>query len=256
MGTAPNTHGGAMFRLVLLRHGESLWNRENRFTGWTDVDLSDSGIVEAQHAGRLLERDGFDFDIVFTSVLKRAIRTAWIVLDEMDLLWLPVFHSWRLNERHYGALQGLNKAEVAARHGERQVEIWRRSYDVPPPPLELNDPRHPSHDRRYRDLGTREIPVTEALKNTLERLLPFWHEVIAPCVKSGKRVLICAHGNSIRALVKHLDRIPDSEIIEIEIPTAVPLVYELDRDLNPCRHYYLRDQSAGGVRTRRARPCL
>jgi 2,3-bisphosphoglycerate-dependent phosphoglycerate mutase len=231
----------AAHKLVLLRHGESDWNRENRFTGWTDVDLSATGIEEARHAGRILREGGFTFDIAFTSLLKRAIRTLWIVLDEIDLMWIPVNRSWRLNERHYGALQGLNKAETAEKHGERQVKIWRRSYDVSPPPLEPSDPRFPGHDRRYANLTDAELPRTESLKDTVARFLPYWDGTIAPAVYTGKRVLIAAHGNSLRALVKHLDGISDEEIVALNIPTGVPLVYELDTDLGPLRHEYLGD---------------
>jgi 2,3-bisphosphoglycerate-dependent phosphoglycerate mutase len=230
-----------MHKLVLLRHGESDWNRENRFTGWTDVDLSLAGIEEARRAGRVLHDREFTFGVAYTSLLKRAIRTLWIALDEMDLMWIPVHRSWRLNERHYGALQGLNKAETAAKHGEEQVKVWRRSYDVPPPPLEPTDPRFPGHDRRYADLADQELPRTESLKDTVARFLPYWHETIAPVVRSGKRVLIAAHGNSLRALVKHLDGISDADIVGLNIPTGVPLVYELDGDLRPIRHEYLGD---------------
>jgi 2,3-bisphosphoglycerate-dependent phosphoglycerate mutase len=230
-----------MHKLVLLRHGESDWNRENRFTGWTDVDLSLAGIEEARRGGRVLRDRGFTFDVAYTSLLKRAIRTLWIVLDEMDLMWIPVHRSWRLNERHYGALQGLNKAETAARHGEEQVKVWRRSYDVRPPALVPADPRFPSHDRRYADLTDRELPRTESLKDTVARFLPYWHETIAPAVRSGQRVLIAAHGNSLRALVKDLDGISDGDIVGLNIPTGVPLVYELDDDLRPIGHDYLGD---------------
>ena len=230
-----------MQKLVLLRHGESDWNRENRFTGWTDVDLSPAGVEEARRAGRALLDAGFTFDVAFTSLLKRAIRTLWIVLDEMDLMWIPVHRSWRLNERHYGALQGLNKAETAAKHGEQQVKVWRRSYDVRPPALEPSDPRFPGRDRRYASLTDAELPRTESLKDTVARFLPYWHEAIAPAVRSGQRVLIAAHGNSLRALVKHLDGIGDDEIVGLNIPTGVPLVYELDNDLRPVRHEYLGD---------------
>ena len=230
-----------MYKLVLLRHGESDWNRENRFTGWTDVDLSATGIEEARRAGRVLRDGGFALDVAFTSVLKRAIRTLWIVLDEMDLMWIPVHRSWRLNERHYGALQGLNKAETAAKHGEQLVKVWRRSYDVRPPALEPTDSRYPGRDCRYADLTDLELPRTECLKDTVARFLPYWHEAIAPAVRSGQRVLIAAHGNSLRALVKHLDGIGDDEIVGLNIPTGVPLVYELDNDLRPVRHEYLGD---------------
>ncbi|MDE3156574.1 MAG: 2,3-diphosphoglycerate-dependent phosphoglycerate mutase [Acidobacteriota bacterium] len=233
-----------MHRLVLLRHGESVWNRENRFTGWTDVDLSDQGRHEAAEAGRLLRQEGFTFDVAFTSVLKRAIRTLWIALDELDLMWIPVTRTWRLNERHYGALQGLNKAETAAKHGEAQVKIWRRSYDTPPPPLAPDDPRHPSRDRRYAGLAPDEVPCTESLKDTVARFLPCWHELIAPAVRSGRRVLVVAHGNSLRALVKYLDHVSDEDIVELNIPTGIPLVYELDADLRPVGHRYLGDPEA------------
>ncbi len=228
-----------MIKLVLLRHGESAWNKENRFTGWTDVDLSEQGREEAGKAGLLLRGSAFSFDAAYTSVLKRAIRTLWIVLDEMDQMWLPVHRSWRLNERHYGALQGLNKAETAARFGEEQVHIWRRSFDIPPPPLEKSDERYPGHDPRYHDLTEKELPLTESLKDTIARFLPYWHEAIAPAVRSGKKVLIAAHGNSLRALVKYLDGISDEEIVAMNIPTGIPLVYELDEHLKPLRHYYL-----------------
>lgn len=230
-----------MYKLVLLRHGQSDWNRENRFTGWTDVDLSALGIEEALSAAKLLLEQGFTFDLAFTSVLKRAIRTLWIVLDEMDLMWIPVQRSWRLNERHYGALQGLNKAETAAEHGEEQVKVWRRSYDVRPPALELSDPRHPGHDRRYADLNNKELPRTECLKDTVDRFLPYWREAIAPTILEGKRVLIAAHGNSLRALVKHLDEVSDDDIVNMNIPTGIPLIYELDEKLRPLRHQYLGD---------------
>jgi 2,3-bisphosphoglycerate-dependent phosphoglycerate mutase len=232
-----------MTRLVLLRHGESVWNKENRFTGWTDVDLSEKGSSEAKTAGQKLHSEGFVFDLAFTSVLKRAVRTLWMVLDEMDLMWITVHNSWRLNERHYGGLQGLNKAETAAKYGEEQVHIWRRSYNVPPPRLEANDPRHPSHDPRYRDLAEKDLPLTECLKDTVARALPYWHEAIAPVLRSGKRVIIAAHGNSIRALVKMLDSISDADIASLDIPTGIPLIYELDDALAPMRHYYLADQA-------------
>lgn len=230
-----------IIKLVLLRHGESVWNRENRFTGWTDVDLSEKGIGEAKKAGQVLKKDGFIFDIAFDSVLKRATRTLWIVLDEMDLMWIPIRRSWRLNEKHYGALQGLNKAETAKKYGEEQVLKWRRAYDVRPPALEKSDKRHPSHDLRYKDLPEKDIPATECLKDTVARFLPYWHETIAPVLKSGKRVLVSAHGNSLRALVKYLDNISDEEIIKLNIPTGIPLVYELDENLKPIKHYYLGD---------------
>jgi 2,3-bisphosphoglycerate-dependent phosphoglycerate mutase len=236
-----------MHRLVLLRHGESTWNKENRFTGWTDVDLSERGIVEAREAGRLLRDGGYAFDVAFTSVLKRAIRTLWIALDELDLMWIPVTNSWRLNERHYGALQGLNKAETAAKHGEAQTKIWRRSYDIPPPPLTPDDPRHPSHDRRYANLPPADLPLTESLKDTVGRFLPYWHESIVPAIRSGQRVLIAAHGNSLRALVKYLDGIDERTITELNIPTGIPLVYELDDALRPLRHYYLGDPEAAAA---------
>lgn len=227
--------------IVLLRHGESDWNRENRFTGWTDVDLSETGLLEAHEAGRLLREGGFDFDIAFTSVLRRAIRTLWICLDELDRMWLPVEHSWRLNERHYGALQGLNKAETAAEYGDEQVHLWRRSYDVPPPPLLAGDERDPGRDPRYAALSSAELPRAESLKDTVARFLPAWHELIVPQVKAGRRVLIAAHGNSLRALVKYLDQVSDEEIPGLNIPTGVPLVYELDDALRPVRHFYLGD---------------
>jgi 2,3-bisphosphoglycerate-dependent phosphoglycerate mutase len=223
----------------LLRHGESTWNKENRFTGWTDVDLSEKGIEEAEEAARLLKEGGYTFDIAYTSVLKRGIRTLWIVLDEMDLMWIPVYRSWRLNERHYGALQGSYKAQMAAEVGEEQVLIWRRSYDVPPPALKTTDPRYPGNDPRYRDLDRKDIPVTECLKDTVNRFLPYWHDEIAPTVKSGKKVLISAHGNSLRALVKYLDNVSEEEIVSLNIPTGIPLIYELDDDLKPIKHYYL-----------------
>jgi len=226
---------------VLLRHGESTWNKINKFTGWTDVDLSDKGIEETHLAGKVLLEEGYQFDIAFTSVLKRAIRTLWITLDVMDLMWIPVYRSWRLNERHYGALQGLNKAETAAKHGEEQVLIWRRSYDIPPPPLSENDERYPGKDRRYNELSKSEVPLTECLKDTVFRVLPYWHEVIAPVIHSGKRVLIAAHGNSLRALVKFLDKVSDEEILKLNIPTGIPLVYELNKELIPIKHYYLGD---------------
>src|SRR5262245_27447040 len=228
-----------MNRIVLLRHGESTWNQENRFTGWTDVGLTDKGLREARAAGALLKQEGFAFDIAFTSVLKRAIKTLWVALEELDRAWLPVRHSWRLNERHYGALQGLNKAETAAQHGEAQVKIWRRAYDIAPPPLTPDDPRWPGHDPRYKGLSKDELPLTECLKDTVNRFLPFWTQELAPAVKSGKRVVVAAHGNSIRAVVKYLDNVSDADITELNIPTGVPLVYELDDDLKPIKHYYM-----------------
>lgn len=230
-----------MYKIVLLRHGESLWNKENLFSGWTDIDLSEQGMAEAHRAGQLLKSEGYVFDVAFTSVLKRAIRTLWITLDEMDLMWIPVHHSWRLNERHYGALQGLNKAETAAKYGEAQVKIWRRSYDIQPPALEKDDSRWPGRDPRYASLNPDDVPTTECLKDTVARFLPYWRETIAPAVEAGKRVIIAAHGNSLRALVKYLDNISDDEIVELNIPTGVPLVYDLDQDLKPIRHYYLGD---------------
>jgi len=233
-----------MYKLVLLRHGESTWNLANRFTGWTDVDLSPKGIEEAHEAARLLREGGFTFDVAYTSLLKRAIRTLWIVMDDMDLMWLPVHRSWWLNERHYGALQGLDKAETTAKYGEQQVKIWRRSYDIPPPPLTPDDPRHPGHDRRYAGLRAEELPLAESLKDTVARFLPYWHETIVPAIRSGRRVLIAAHGNSLRALIKHLDGVSDEAIVELNVPTGIPLVYELDEDLRPLRSEYLGDPEA------------
>jgi 2,3-bisphosphoglycerate-dependent phosphoglycerate mutase len=233
---------GTIMKLVLIRHGESIWNKENRFTGWTDVDLSEKGIKEAMEAGKLLKKEGYDFDIAYTSVLKRAIRTLHLALDEMDRLWLSVYKTWRLNERHYGALQGLNKAETAAKYGEEQVHIWRRSYDVLPPLLDPTDERHPSKDPRY--LGQKDLPLGEALLHTVNRMLPYWNETIAPQVKAGKRVLIAAHGNSLRALVKHLDQLSEEQIMELNIPTGIPLVYELDGNLKPTKKYYLGEADA------------
>ncbi len=230
-----------MYKIVLLRHGESEWNKENRFTGWTDVDLSEKGVIEAHNAGKAMLQAGFEFDLAFTSVLKRAIRTLWLALDEMDRMWIPVVNSWRLNERHYGALQGLNKAETARKYGEEQVHIWRRSYDIQPPALTPDDERFPGKDPRYASLTKNELPLTECLKDTVERFLPYWHESIVPEIKDGKRILIAAHGNSLRALVKYLDNIPDDEIAELNIPTGIPLVYELDDDLKAVKHYYLAD---------------
>jgi 2,3-bisphosphoglycerate-dependent phosphoglycerate mutase len=234
-------------KLVLLRHGESTWNQENRFTGWTDVDLSERGRAEAADAGRLLRDGGFSFDLAYTSVLKRAIRTLGIALDALDLLWIPVEKNWRLNERHYGALQGLNKAETASKHGDAQTKIWRRSYDIPPPPLTADDPRHPSRDPRYAKLPAKELPLTESLKDTVARFLPYWHETIAPSILTGQRVVIAAHGNSLRALVMYLDNISEAEIVELNIPTGIPLVYELDDNLRPIRREYLGDPAAAAA---------
>jgi len=233
-----------MYKLVLVRHGQSAWNLENRFTGWTDVGLTDLGVTEAHSAGQLLREGGYVFDAVYTSVLRRAIKTMWIVLEELGQEWLPVTRAWQLNERHYGALQGLNKSETAEKFGEAQVKIWRRSYDTPPPALEMADERHPRFDPRYASLTPEQLPATESLKITLERVLPYWHGTVAPAIKSGKRLLVVAHGNSIRALVKYLDDISDAEITELNIPTGVPLVYELDDDLKPIKHYYLGDADA------------
>jgi 2,3-bisphosphoglycerate-dependent phosphoglycerate mutase len=230
-----------MHKLVLLRHGESIWNKENLFTGWVDVDLSEKGVEEATEAGHLLKKEGFVFDIAFTSVLKRAIRTLWIVLDEMDMMWIPVYRSWRLNERHYGSLQGLNKSEMAEKYGDEQVLVWRRSYATPPPGLDKTDKWYPGKDPRYNDVPENELPLSECLKDTVERFLPYWLNEIAPVVQSGKRVLIAAHGNSLRALVKYLDNIPDEAIVKLNIPTGIPLVYELDDNLKPLKNYYLGD---------------
>lgn len=229
-------------KLVLLRHGESVWNKENKFTGWTDVDLSENGIGEAHEAGKVLRKEGYIFDVAFTSVLKRAIRTLWFVLDEMDLMWIPINNSWQLNERHYGALQGLNKSEMAQKFGEEQVLIWRRSYDIPPMALEKKDPRYPGNDQRYKGLDEKDIPLTESLKETVARVIPYWKETIAPMLQSGEKVIITAHGNSLRALVKYLDNISEEEIVKLNIPTGIPLVYELTNDLKPIKHYYLGDQ--------------
>ncbi len=231
-----------MYKLVLIRHGESVWNKSNQFTGWTDVDLSEKGVEEATNAGKLLKEEGYEFDIAYTSVLKRAIRTLYFTLYWTDQLWLPVKKSWRLNERHYGALQGLNKAETAKKEGEEQVKIWRRSYDVQPPALSEDDERYPGNERKYADLSKDLLPNTECLKDTVERFLPLWHEEIAPTIKSGKRVVIAAHGNSLRALVKYLDNVSEEEIVSLNIPTGIPLVYELDENLKPIKHYYLGDQ--------------
>lgn len=231
-----------MHKLVLVRHGESTWNKENRFTGWTDVDLSENGVKEAHEAGRTLHKEGYQFDVAYTSVLKRAIRTLWIMLDELDQMWITVHNSWRLNERHYGALQGLNKAEMAAKYGEDQVLAWRRSYDVRPPALELTDERYPGCDPRYGSLSKSDIPVCESLKDTVNRFLPYWHDTLAPVIRSGKRVLVAAHGNSLRALVKYFDNVSESDIVKLNIPTGIPLVYELSEDLKSIRHYYLGDE--------------
>ena len=230
-----------IIKLVLLRHGESIWNKENRFTGWTDVDLSEKGINEAEEAGKRLKEEGYTFDVAYTSLLKRGIRTTWIVLDVMDLMWIPVHRSWRLNERHYGALQGFSKSKMASEVGEEQVLIWRRSYNIPPPALKTSDTRYPGNDPRYKDLNPDDIPLTECLKDTVERFMPYWHDIIVPTLKAGKMVLISAHGNSLRALVKYLDNIPEEEIVSLNIPTGIPLVYELDEDLKPIEHYYLGD---------------
>jgi 2,3-bisphosphoglycerate-dependent phosphoglycerate mutase len=233
-----------MKKIVLFRHGESIWNQENRFTGWTDVDLTAKGVEEARAAGRLLKQNGFAFDVAYTSVLKRAIRTLWLALDEMDAMWIPVVPDWRLNERHYGALQGLNKAETAAQFGDEQVLVWRRSYDVPPNPLTKDDERYPGRDRRYAHLNDKQLPLTECLKDTVTRVVPYWESAIAPQVKAGKSVVIAAHGNSLRALIKYLDNVGDAEIVNLNIPTAAPLVYELTDDLKPIRNYYLGDPAA------------
>ncbi len=231
-----------MIKLVFLRHGESEWNKENRFTGWTDVDLSDRGVSEAHFAAELLKKDGYTFDLTFTSYLKRSIKTLWIVLEDLDMMWLPEYKTWRLNERHYGALQGLNKAETAKKFGEEQVNLWRRSYNIPPPPLTPDDPRNSAFDEKYRELDKNEIPLTEALKDTVKRVIPYWENTITPLVKQQKRILISAHGNSIRALVKYLDNISDSEIPYLNIPTGIPLVYEFDEGIKPVKHYYLADE--------------
>jgi 2,3-bisphosphoglycerate-dependent phosphoglycerate mutase len=233
-----------MYKLVLVRHGESTWNLENRFTGWTDVDLTDTGVTQAKEAGRLLKEAGYEFDVAYTSMLKRATRTLWHCLDEMDRTWLPVVHSWRLNERHYGALQGLNKGETAKQYGDEQVLVWRRSYDTPPPALEATDPRSERSDLRYAKLNADQIPLTECLKDTVARVLPFWNDAMAPAIKAGKRIVVAAHGNSIRALVKYLDGIADADIVGLNIPNGIPLVYELDAELRPLRHYYLGDADA------------
>ena len=237
-----------MYKVVLVRHGQSTWNLENRFTGWTDVGLTDQGREEAHAAGKMLREGGFEFDAAYTSVLRRAIQTLWVVLTEMNLEWIPVTNAWQLNERHYGALQGLNKSETAEKFGEAQVKIWRRSYDVPPPALELTDDRHPKFDPRYASLTPEQLPATESLKITLGRVLPYWHEVLSPAIKSGKRLLVAAHGNSIRALVKYLDNVSDADITELNIPTGLPLVYELDADLKPIKNYYLGDPEEAAQR--------
>jgi 2,3-bisphosphoglycerate-dependent phosphoglycerate mutase len=239
--------GEIMHKVVLLRHGESLWNRENRFTGWTDVGLTERGVEEAREAARLLLDDGYTFDVAYTSVLRRAIKTLWIVLEDMDLMWIPEHMSWRLNERHYGALQGLDKAETAREYGEEQVQIWRRSYSTPPPELDPDDERVPHRDPRYRNLAPDELPLTESLETTVARFLPYWNETIAPDIHSGRRVIIAAHGNSLRALVQHLDKMSEEDIIDLNIPTGIPLVYELDDDLRPLRHYYLGDPEAAAA---------
>lgn len=233
-----------MYKLVLIRHGESVWNQENRFTGWTDVDLSEKGINEAKQAGKLMKEEGLTFDVALTSVLKRAIRTLWFALDELDLMWIPVERAWQLNERHYGALQGLNKAETAAKYGDEQVLVWRRSYSTRPPALEKTDPRYPGLDRRYAELTEDQLPLAECLKDTVDRIMPYWENRIAPLIKSGKRVIIAAHGNSLRALIKYLDNVSDEDIVGLNIPTATPLVYELDDNLKPIKHYYLGDPEA------------
>lgn len=237
-----------MYKLVLVRHGQSTWNLENRFTGWTDVGLTEQGVAEAREAGRLLREGGYEFDVAYTSVLRRAIKTLWIILEEMETEWLPVYRAWQLNERHYGSLQGLNKAEMAQKFGEEQVHIWRRSYDIPPPALEENDERHPRFDRRYAALTSQQVPSTESLKITLERVLPYWHMVLAPAIMSGQRLLVVAHGNSLRALVKYLDGISEEVIPGLNIPTGVPLVYELDENLKPIQHYYLGDPEEAAKR--------
>ena len=239
-----------MIKLTLLRHGESLWNKENRFSGWMDVDLSDHGKIEAQDAGKLLKSEGYSFDIAYTSVLKRAVRTLWIVLDELDQMWIPVEHSWRLNERHYGALQGLNKAETVVRFGEDQVLLWRRGYDITPPALEKTDERYPGHDPRYWDLDECDLPLTESLEGTVKRFLPYWIESIVPAIKAGKKTIIVGHGNSLRALIKYLDNISDEDIVSLNIPTGIPLVYEMDNELHPIRHYYLGNSDAVARKTK------
>jgi len=233
-----------MHKLVLLRHGESTWNKENLFTGWTDVDLSEKGLQEAREAGRVLRKEGFVFDVAYTSVLKRAIKTLWLALEEMDLMWIPIHNTWQLNERHYGALQGLNKAQTTEKYGEAQVKIWRRSYDVPPPAVTREDERFPGHDARYQNVMLRDVPLTECLKDTVARTLPYWHETIAPAIQAGQRVVVAAHGNSLRGLVKYLDNVSEQDIVELNIPTGIPLVYELDEDLKPIKHYYLGDTEA------------
>ena len=236
-----------MYKLVLIRHGESTWNLENRFTGWTDVDLTPTGVEQARNAGRLLKAEGYEFDVAYTSVLKRAIRTLWLTLDEMDRTWLPVLKNWRLNERHYGALQGLNKADMAKQYGDAQVLVWRRSYDTPPPALEATDARSERSDPRYAKLDPADVPLTECLKDTVARVMPFWNESMAPAIKAGKRIVVAAHGNSIRALVKYLDNISEADIVHLNIPNGIPLVYELDENLKPIRHYYLGDAEAAAA---------
>ncbi|MHC5018993.1 MAG: 2,3-diphosphoglycerate-dependent phosphoglycerate mutase [Planctomycetota bacterium] len=242
--TGTTTESSPAHKLVLLRHGQSEWNKSNQFTGWHDVGLTEQGVAEATEAGRLLRADSFQFDVAYTSVLKRAIKTLWLALEELDQMWIPVVRDWRLNERHYGALQGLNKAETAAQHGADQVKIWRRSYDTPPPALERDDPRYPGHDPRYAGLSPEQLPVSECLKDTVERFLPLWHDEIAPALRSGSRIIIAAHGNSLRALVKYLDDVSEDDIVGLNIPTGIPLVYELDADLKPLKHYYLGDAEA------------
>ena len=233
-----------MHKIVLLRHGESVWNKENRFTGWTDVDLSEKGIEEASNSGKVMKEEGYTFDLAFTSVLKRAIRTLWLATEEMDLLWIPVIKSWTLNERHYGALQGLNKAETAKKHGEEQVKIWRRSYDTPPPALDKADPRNPALSPIYKNIDPKNLPLTESLKDTVARVIPFWKDSVVPEIKNGRNILIAAHGNSLRALVKYLDNISEKDILELNIPTGIPLVYEFDENMKPVKNYYLGDQDA------------
>jgi len=233
-----------MYKIVLLRHGESQWNKKNLFTGWTDVDLTDKGIREAKKAGKTLKKEGYTFDVAYNSVLKRATKTLWLALEEMDLMWIPIINHWRLNERHYGALQGLNKAKTAKKYGDEQVHIWRRSYTTPPPALEKKDKRYPGHDPKYKDLKEKDLPLAESLKLTVDRVLPYWKKTISPQILKGKKIIISAHGNSIRALVKHLDNISEEEIPKLNIPTGIPLIYELDKNLKPIKHYYLGDKEA------------